>query len=109
VEPASAVSPPTCSCIEHKGTGSAFARKPQKSGGMDDEGLAQQVSTGDRLEWPICPGSNGHGRRHSAGFPSRRKRKGARVLGSQPGTLTRFRSRSFVLLLDQAPNCQQVC
>ena len=43
------------------------------------------LGPGVRLEWPICPRSNGHGRRHSAGLPSRRKRKGARVLGSPTG------------------------
>ena len=33
----------------------------------------------------FCPRSNGHGRRHSAGIPSRRKREGAGVLGSPTG------------------------
>jgi hypothetical protein len=43
------------------------------------------VCADDRLEWPFLPRSNGHGRRHSAGIPSRRKREGAGVLGSPTG------------------------
>ena len=33
----------------------------------------------------VLPRSNDHGRRHSAGIPSRRKRESARVLGSPTG------------------------
>jgi hypothetical protein len=43
------------------------------------------VCADGRLEWPFLPRSNGHGRRHSAGIPSRRKREGAGVLGSPTG------------------------
>jgi hypothetical protein len=43
------------------------------------------MGTGVRLKWPFCPRSNGHGRRHSAGIPSRRKRESARVLGPPTG------------------------
>jgi hypothetical protein len=46
-------------------------------------GASRQLrSTGAPFEVAIpLPRSNGHGRRHSAGIPSRRKRESARVLG----------------------------